>query len=112
MCNDLALMGEVFLDDGFWAIILGSLPASYDTFLTTISSQLNPMPFPMRLAVMTVSGVTIPAHEIIVSPPKISPNDLKEVVGQEADRHAIKSGNSKKDENDVVTPKSGFGYVT
>jgi hypothetical protein len=102
MHNNLTLMGEVLPDDRFQAIILGSLPASYDTFLTAISSQLNPMPFPMGLAVMTVSGVTIPAHEIIVSPPKISSNNLMEVVGQEADCCAIKSGNSKKDENDVA----------
>jgi hypothetical protein len=88
-------MGEVLPDDRFQAIILRSLPASYNTFLTAISNQLNPMPFLMRLAVMTVSGVTIPAHEIIVSLPKISPDDLMEVVGQEADRCAIKSGNSK-----------------
>jgi hypothetical protein len=67
MCDNLALMGEVLPDDGFWAIILGCLPASYDTFLTAISSQLNPMPFSMRLAAMTVSRVKIPAHEIIVS---------------------------------------------
>jgi hypothetical protein len=102
MRDDLALMGKVLPDDGFQAIILGSLPASYDTFLTAISSQLNPMPFLMRLAAMIVSGVTIPAHEIIVSLPKISPDDLMEVMGQEADRCTIKSGNSKKDKNDVA----------
>jgi hypothetical protein len=48
---------------------------------------------------MTVPGVTILAHKIIVSLPKISPDDLMEVVGQEADCHAIKSGNSKKDKS-------------
>ena len=102
MRDDLASMGEVLPDDGFRAIILGSLPASYDTFLTAVSNQLSPMPYPMRLAEMTVQGVTIPAHEITITPPKISPDDLMEVVGQEADRRTIKSGSSKKDEKDVA----------
>jgi hypothetical protein len=106
MHGNLALMGEVLPDDGFWAIILRSFAASYDTFLTTISNQLHPIPFLMRLAAMTVSGVTIPAHEIIVSLPNISPNNLMEVVGQEADCCTIKSGNSKKDENNVACSAS------
>ena len=102
MRDDLASMGEVFPDDGFRAIILGSLPTSYDTFLTAVSNQLSPTPYPMRLGAMTIQGVNIPAHEIVVTPPKITPDDLMEVVGQEADRRTIKSGNSKKDENDAA----------
>jgi hypothetical protein len=102
MHNDLALMGEVLPDDGFQVIILRSFPVSYNTFLTAISNQLNPMPFLMRLAAVTVSGVTMPAHEIIVSPPRISPDDLVEVVGQEADCYAIGYRNSKKDESDIA----------
>jgi hypothetical protein len=102
MHDDLASMGEVLPDDGFRAIILGLLPALYDTFLTAVSNQLNPMPYPMRIAEMTIQGITIPAHDITITPPKISPDDLMEVVGQEADRRTIKSGNSKKDEKDTT----------
>jgi hypothetical protein len=56
----------------------------------------------MRIAEMTIQGITIPAHDITITPPKISPDDLIEVMGQEADRHTIKSGNSKKDEKDAA----------
>jgi hypothetical protein len=72
----------------------------------TDGCPLTPMLFLIRLAVMTVLGFTLPAHKIIVSLPKISPDNLMEVVGQEADHHAIKSGNSKKDESDVALSAS------
>lgn len=57
-------------------IILGSLPALHNTFLTAVSNQLSPMPYPMRMAKMTLQGITSPTHEITVTPPKISPGDL------------------------------------
>src|ERR1700677_3244977 len=66
------------------------------------SNQLNLMPFLMRLAAMIMLGVTILAHEITVSLPKIFLNDLIEVMDQETDRHAIKSRNSKKDKSEVT----------
>jgi hypothetical protein len=94
MHND---MGEVLHDDSFPAIILGSLPTSYNTFLTTVSNQLNPMPHPMRMAEITIQGITISAHDITIIPPKISLDNLMEVVGQEADHYTTKSRNSKKD---------------
>jgi hypothetical protein len=103
MHDDLVSMGEVLPDNGFCAIILRSLPTSYDTFLTAVSNQQSPMPYLMRFAAMTIQGVTIPAYDITITPPKISPDNLiMEVIGHEADCHAIKSRSSKKDENDVV----------
>jgi hypothetical protein len=45
----------------------------------------------MRMAEMTIQGITIPAHDITITPPKIFPDDLMEVVGQEANCHTIKS---------------------
>jgi len=102
MHDDLALMGEVLPDDGYRATILGSLPTSYDTFLTAISHQISPMPYPLTVEAFTVGTTTIPARVITVSPPKIEPEDLMEIIGQEADRRAIKSGSSKKDEKDAA----------
>jgi hypothetical protein len=58
MYDDLACMREILPDDGFHAIVLGLLPASYYTLLTVVSNQLNPMPYPMRLANMTIQGIT------------------------------------------------------
>jgi hypothetical protein len=66
----------------------------------------------MRIAEMTIQGITIPAHDITITPPKISPDDLMEVVEQEADHCTIKSGNSKKDEKDTTfSPREGKEVV-
>jgi hypothetical protein len=52
------------------------------------------MPYPMIIAEITIQSITIPTHNITITPPKISPNNLMEVMGQEADHHTMKSGNS------------------
>ena len=38
MCEDLASMGGSILDEDFTSIILGSIPPSYDTYITAISA--------------------------------------------------------------------------
>jgi hypothetical protein len=54
-------MGAILPDGRFHVIILGLLPVLYDIFLTAVLNQLNPMLYPMRLAEMTIQGITIPA---------------------------------------------------
>ena len=78
-------MGEVIPDDNYQSIILGSLPDSYKGFLISITNQINPMPIQIKRPTMAVGTVTIPEHDITITPPKISPEDLMEVLGQEAD---------------------------
>jgi len=96
MRDDLACMGEVLPANGFCAIILRSLPASYDTFLTAVSNQLSPVLYLMRLETMTMQDIILPAHDITITPPKITPDNLIKVIGQEEDHCIIKSGTSKK----------------
>jgi hypothetical protein len=102
MREDLALMGEVVTDDNFRSIILGSLPSLFDTFLTSITNQISPITYKVTVAPETIGTVTYPQREIVVSPPKINPDDLIEIVGQEADRRAIRAGQTKKDDADVA----------
>jgi hypothetical protein len=59
------------------------------------------MPYPMRMAEMNIQGITIPTHDITITPPKISPDDLMEVVGQETDCHTIKYGRTRKTPHSV-----------
>jgi hypothetical protein len=89
MQEDLAQMGEIETDDNFCTIILGSLPASYDTFIMSITNQISPLSHKLKIEVTTISGITIPARNVTVTPPKISPNDLIDIVGQEADRQRM-----------------------
>jgi len=112
MREDLALMGENVSEDNYCLIILGSLSTSFDVFLMSIMNQISPLPFPVRVEEVTVGTVTIPTHDIMFSPPKITPDDLMEIVGQEAEHRALQAGNSKKDKKDaafVVSDKSKGG---
>jgi hypothetical protein len=102
MLEDLAQMGEVVSDDNYRSIIIGLLPVSYDNFLTSITNQLNPSPITVHIVKMTVSGTTIPAHDIVVTPPKITPDRLVKTLGQEADRRALRAGTPKKEQSDVA----------
>ena len=97
MLEDLALMGEVISDDNFRSIILASLPNSFDPFLTSLTNQLSPSPITVRVAAMTIGTTTIPEHDVVVTPPKISPDKLIETLNQESDRRAMRAGGSKKE---------------
>jgi hypothetical protein len=44
ICNDFTSMGKILPDNGFHAIILGSLPALYDTFLTADTPNTTKIP--------------------------------------------------------------------
>ena len=101
-------MGEAVTDDNFHSIILGSLPQSYDLFLTAITNQTNPIPFVVKAEPLTIGGITLPAQDITVTPPKISPDDLIETLGQEADCWALKAGNPK-DGKDIAFSASPSG---
>jgi hypothetical protein len=89
MREDLALMGEVVTDDNFHSIILGSLPSLFDTFLMSITNQISPIAYKVTVAAETIGTVVCLKCEITVSPPKVTPNDLIEILGQEADWCAI-----------------------
>jgi hypothetical protein len=110
MREDLAMMGEVVTDDNFRSIILGSLPNSFDTFLTSITNQISPIAYKVTVEAETIRTVAYPQREITVSPPKINPDDLIEILGQEADRRAIRAGQTRKDDSDAeftARPQSG-----
>jgi hypothetical protein len=79
MREDLASMGGSINDEDFTSIILGSIPLSYDTFISAMS------------ATSTLLGSSL------------SPTNLIDAIGDEADRKAIKSpAKSKKDEHDAA----------
>jgi hypothetical protein len=99
MHEDLALMGEVVMDDNFCSIILGSLHSLFDTFLTSITNQISPIPY--QLVAKTIGSVAYPQCVITISPPRITPNDLMEILGQEANQCGIQAGQTKKEESDA-----------
>ena len=79
MREDLASMGRSISDEDFTSIILGSIPLSYDTFISTMS------------ATFTLLGSSL------------SPTNLIDATGDEADRKAIKTPTkSKKDNHDAA----------
>ena len=75
MREDLAAMGESVTDDDFYAIIMGSLPSSYDPYL----SALN--------ATSSVLGTQLSADDLMLS------------ITEEYERRALKSKGGKKDDN-------------
>jgi Reverse transcriptase (RNA-dependent DNA polymerase)/gag-polypeptide of LTR copia-type len=75
MREDLASMGETLTENDFYAIIMGSLPSSYDPYL----SALN--------ATSSVLGT------------HLSPDDLMLSIIEEYERRALKSKGKQKDEN-------------
>jgi transposase InsO family protein len=79
MREDLASMGGSISDEDFTSIILGSIPLSYDTFISAMS------------ATSTLLGSSL------------SPTNLIDAIGDEADRKAIKTPTkSKKDDHDAA----------
>ena len=75
MREDLASMGQPLAENNFYAIILGSLPASFDSFI----SALN--------VISSVLGTTL------------SPDDLMLTITEEYERQKLKSKSCQKDEN-------------
>jgi transposase InsO family protein len=102
MREDLALMGETVTDENFRTIILASLPLSYDNFLTSITNQFSPTPLTVQVPERTINGVVVPAFDTVIVPPKISPDRLIELLGQEADRRSLRDGSAKKKESNEV----------
>ena len=76
--KDLSAMGTTVDDDDFTVIILGSLPKSYEGYLTAITTTTNLMATPL------------------------SPYDLIHAINDEADRRSINTRKSKKDEKDAA----------
>jgi hypothetical protein len=75
MREDLASMGEALTENDFYAIIMGSLPSSYDSYL----SALN--------ATSSVLGTHLSAEDLMLS------------LTEEYERRALKSKSGKKDDN-------------
>jgi hypothetical protein len=50
----------------------------------------------------TINGVVVPAFDTVITPPKISPDRLIELLGQEADRRTLRDGSTKKKESNEV----------
>jgi hypothetical protein len=74
MREDLAAMGHPPSDD-FYAIILGSLPLSYDPYISAVS------------ATSSVTGTTLSADNLMLT------------ITEEYERRNLKAKNGKKDEN-------------
>ena len=75
MREDLAAMGHPPTDDDFYAIVLGSLPSSYDLYIGAIS------------ATSSVIGKTPTADELMLT------------VTEEYERRSLRTKGGKKDEN-------------
>jgi hypothetical protein len=75
MREDLASMGESLTENDFYAIIMGSLPSSYDPYI----SALN--------ATSSVLGTHLSAEDLMLS------------ITEEFERRALKSKGGKKDDN-------------
>ena len=75
MREDLAAMGQLLSENDFYAIILGSLPASYDPYISAVN------------ATSSVQGKTISADNLMLT------------VTEEYERRNLKNKTGKKDEN-------------
>ena len=75
MREDLAAMGQPLSENDFYAIILGSLPASYDPYISAVN------------ATSSVLGKTISADDLMLT------------VTEEYERRNLKNKSGKKDEN-------------
>jgi Reverse transcriptase (RNA-dependent DNA polymerase)/gag-polypeptide of LTR copia-type/GAG-pre-integrase domain len=75
MREDLAAMGQPLSEDDFYAIILGSLPASYDPYISAVN------------ATSSVLGKTISADDLMLT------------VTEEYERRSLKNKSGKKEEN-------------
>src|ERR1700678_1487854 len=75
MREDLAAMGQPLSKNDFYAIILGSLPGSYDPYISAVNATSG------------VLGKTISADDLILT------------ITEEYERQNLESKNGKKDEN-------------
>jgi len=74
MREDLASMGHAPTEDDFYAIVIGSLPPTYDSYISSIN------------ATSTVLGTFL------------TPDDLMQAITEESDRHSL-GKTAKKEEN-------------
>ena len=75
MREDLASMGQPLSKNNFYAIILGSLPGSYDPYISTVNTTSS------------VLGTTISSDDLILT------------ITEEYECRNLKSKNGKKDKN-------------
>ncbi|KAF8799615.1 hypothetical protein BYT27DRAFT_7120154, partial [Phlegmacium glaucopus] len=75
MREDLASMGQSLTENDFYAIILGSLPSSYDPYISAVN------------ATSSVLGKTLSADDLMLA------------ITEEYERRNLKSKIGKKDEN-------------
>ena len=75
MREDLAALGQALDENDFYTIILGSLPASYDPYISAVN------------ATSSVLGKTISADDLMLT------------VTEEYERRSLKSKSGKKDDN-------------
>ncbi|KAG6838393.1 hypothetical protein H0H87_003170, partial [Tephrocybe sp. NHM501043] len=73
MCKDLSAMGHAPSDDDFYAIILGSLPPSYDPYISAVN------------ATSSILGTTL------------TPNKLMQTITEEYKHRALKSKGVKEE---------------
>jgi transposase InsO family protein len=75
MREDLASMGQKLEDNDFYAIVMGSLPGSYDPYISAVN------------ATSSVLGTTLSADDLMLT------------VTEEFERRTLKAKGGKKDEN-------------
>jgi hypothetical protein len=85
MREDLAAMGQALTEDDFYAIILGSLPSSYDPYISAVN------------ATSSVMGKTISADDLMLT------------VTEEYERRNLRNKTGKKGEDAFYSNDSGKG---
>ena len=83
MREDLASMGESLTETDFYAIIMGSLPPSYDPYLSAFN------------ATSSVLGTHLSAEDLMLA------------ITEEYERRALKTKSSKKDDNAAFSADAG-----
>ena len=86
MREDLSAMGHPPTDSDFYAIILGSLPPSYDPYISAVN------------ATSSVLGTTLSADDLMLT------------VTEEHERRVLKSKGGKRDENVAFSANDGKGH--
>ena len=85
MREDLASMGETLTENDFYTIIMGSLPSSYDPYLSALNTTSS------------VLGTHLSADDLMLS------------ITEEYERHALKSKGNKKEENAAYSNDANKG---
>ena len=87
MREDLAAMGQLLNENNFYAIILGSLPASYDPYISAVN------------ATSSVLGKTISADDLMLTvTEEYECQNLRNKTGKKDDNAAFYSNDSEKGE--------------